>query len=119
MESKNETVAEIVKEIRDKFPPKYCSSKHCRVEVHQPILDFAYRVEVAHGREVAAKDGERNGILKANASLAADNTRLRGEVAELRECLNEAVFVMQTLFDKQMPKWRKALKGEENERVQH
>lgn len=34
------------------------------------------------------------------------------EVKVLRECLNEAVFVMQTLFDKQMPKWRKALEGE-------
>ena len=30
---------------------------------------------------MAAKEGERNGILKANAQLAADNTRLRDELA--------------------------------------
>lgn len=31
--------------------------------------------------EIAAYHGERKGLLKANESLAADNTRLRGEIA--------------------------------------
>lgn len=33
------------------------------------------------------------------------------EVEELRKCLKEAVFVMQTLFDKKMTRWRKVLEG--------
>ena len=49
------------------------------------------RIEAAHLREVGELCGERNGILNANASLAADNDRLRREVAELRECLKMAV----------------------------
>lgn len=51
MASENETVAEIVKEMRDEFPPKYCSSKHCHVEVHQPVRSFADRIEAAWQRE--------------------------------------------------------------------
>lgn len=55
------------------------------------LLSFADRIEAAHQREVGELCGERNGILNANASLAADNDRLRREVAELRECLRMAV----------------------------
>lgn len=52
MASETEKVADIVKDMRDEFPPKYCSSKHCRVEVHQPVRSFADRIEAAHEREV-------------------------------------------------------------------
>lgn len=54
------------------------------------IIEQTNKVEKLE-REVAVMTGERKGILKANESLAADNTRLRGEVAELRECLKEAI----------------------------
>ena len=75
--------------------------------------------------------GERNGILNANASLAADNDRLRREVAELerevvelRECLKEAVTEVCNRLEKcgfkepcvfkscYVQKWRKALQDE-------
>lgn len=53
MASENETIEDIVTEMRDEFPPKYCSSKHCRVEIHQPVRSFANRIEAANKREVA------------------------------------------------------------------
>lgn len=108
----NETVEEIVKRVR-----RECNSYPLTTAAAE-MMKLVREFQAAHEREIAAKDGDRKGLLKANESLASDNTRLRGElaakdgeIAELRECLKEAVFVMQTLFDKQMPKWRKALEG--------
>lgn len=46
------------------------------------ISKFADRIEAVHQREIGELKGERKGILKANEAFAADNTRLRGEIAE-------------------------------------
>ena len=44
-------------------------------------LDEAADVVECNQREISRLKGERKGILKANESLAADNTRLRDELA--------------------------------------
>lgn len=44
-------------------------------------LDEAADVVECNQREISGLKGERKGILKANESLAADNTRLRDELA--------------------------------------
>lgn len=44
------------------------------------IKALASDIRDAHKREIAEKEGERKGLLKANESLAADNTRLRDEL---------------------------------------
>ena len=58
-------------------------------------LDEAADVVECNQREIAGLKGERKGILKANESLAADNTRLRdelaakdAEIAQIKACLN-------------------------------
>ena len=132
MASENETVADIVADIRAQnqglpedsyaLSPLVCD-----------LLSFANRIEAAHQREVGELCGERNGILNANASLAADNDRLRKEVAELRECLNEtmadavAEYKNNSCFRNvkcgeiercdtcKVTKWSKALKGSSND----
>lgn len=95
MASENETVAEIANEMRGEWAQVYFSESSRR------------------------KDGEYcdNEFAAVEPGTVADRIEAahRREVAELRECLKEAVFVMQTLFDKQMPKWRKALEGANDE----
>lgn len=77
MENENETVAEIVKRVR-----RECNS-YPLPNAAGEMLKLVREIEAAHRREIAVKDGERNGILKANASLAVDNDRLRREVCDL------------------------------------
>ena len=135
MASENETVEEIVCELRD-------WNKHSFLDDydHEWCILIADRIEAAHQREVGELCGERNGILNANASLAADNDRLRREVAELerevaelRECLKEtmadavAEYKNNSCFRNvkcgeiercdtcKVMRWRKALKGESND----
>ena len=131
--SKQETITDIVADIRAQnqglpedsyaLSPLVCD-----------LLSFADRIEAAHQREVGELCGERNGILNANASLADDNDRLRREVAELerkvaelRECLKEAIrekcpFTRMSCkhgepcdYECGTVKWRKALKGASND----
>ena len=83
------------------------------------LLSFADRIEAAHQREVGELCGERNGILNANASLAADNDRLRKEVEELRECLEQAYgdkIGTYTMKGNEVERWRKALQDEGGEK---
>ena len=49
---------------------------------HINPISLADRILTAHKREIGELKGERKGILKANDAFAADNTRLRGELAE-------------------------------------
>lgn len=51
--------------------------------------ELADRYLAAHNREIGELEGERNGLLKANWSLAYDNTRLREENAKLRALVND------------------------------
>ena len=45
------------------------------------FLVWGKKIETAHKLEIGELKGERKGLLKANEAFAADNTRLRGEVA--------------------------------------
>ena len=47
------------------------------------------KIETAHKLEISELKGERAGILKANASLAADNDRLRALVREMVDELSK------------------------------
>lgn len=88
MATDNETVDEIVKDMRSQFPPKYCSSKSCRIEVDQPVRKFATRIESAHKREVAELKTAYDRAVSADARHAVENERLKGEVAELTAIIN-------------------------------
>ena len=66
-------------------------------------LDEAADVVECNQREISRLKGERKGILKANESLAADNTRLRdelaakdSEIATLRALVNGLADVVST-----------------------
>ena len=139
MSNKQETIADIVADIRAQnqglpedsyaLSPLVCD-----------LLSFADRIQSSHQREVGELCGERNGILNANASLADDNDRLRREVSELkrevtelRECLKEtmadavAEYKNNSCFRNvkcgeiercdtcKVMKWRKVLKGASND----
>lgn len=77
-ETQNETVEQVCEKMKEpsiykgRFPASFFGGE---------FREFADRILAAYKREIAAKEGERKGILKANESLAADNTRLRGELA--------------------------------------
>ena len=131
MSSKQETIEDIVAEMRNE---SHAGDESCLEWIGAKMHTYADRIEAAHQREVAELRGERNGILNANASLADDNDRLRREVAELerkvselRECLKEAVTEVCNRLEKcgfkepcvfktcYVQKWRKALKGSSND----
>lgn len=71
----NEKIEDIVLEMRKGFDMSWHDVD--REWAH----DLADRIEAAHNREFGELKGERKGILKANEAFAADNTRLRGELA--------------------------------------
>ena len=80
MANDNETVEQVCEIVADLCSPDGGSFETIDGDrVYATLL--ADRILDAHKREIAAKEGERKGILKANESLAADNTRLRGELA--------------------------------------
>ena len=102
MASENETVEDLVKELRGIKGGQHTngglSFERWRARC-QFADDYADRFEAAHRREVGELCGERNGILNANASLAADNDRLRREVAELKSKMNDVVCENEALRD--------------------
>ena len=51
MSWKKETVGDIVRSMRESCPRKFCSSKSCRIEIEQPVREFASRIESAWLRE--------------------------------------------------------------------
>ena len=127
-----ETIADIVAAMRNEG---HAGDESCLEWVGAKMRTYADRIEAAHQREVGELCGERNGILNANASLAADNDRLRREVAELerevaelRECLKEAIrekcpFTRMSCkhgepcdYECGTVKWRKALQDEGGEK---
>ena len=130
MASENEKVEDLVKELRGIKGGQHTnggiSFERWRARC-QFADDYAGCFEVAHRREIAELCGERNGILNANASLAANNDRLRRKVDELRECLKEAIrekcpFLRMSCkhgepcdYGCGTLKWRRALKGASND----
>ena len=123
----NETVEQAYEDIRKKIKQYKIDSAYEHIACMYTVFaveDMIDRIDAAHQREVGELCGERNGILNSNASLAADNDRLRREVAELRECLREAVAEVCNRLEKcgfkepcvfktcYVQKWRKALREE-------
>lgn len=84
MASDNETVAEIREDVSEYLTSIGPSEYPAETEFEE----FANRFVAAHKREIAEKDGERKGILKANKLLAVDNDRLRREVAEMKDTID-------------------------------
>ena len=84
MQSKNKTHADVIADMRQRAAVALRQDADAVVHhnaVGEMLSALADEAEAAHKREIAAKDGERKGLLKANESLANDNTRLRGELA--------------------------------------
>ena len=104
MASENETVADIVAEMRNE---SHAGDESCLEWVGAKMRTFADRIEAAHQREVAELKRQRNealaiasdidkcasierhtdAMLKKNEVIVG----LRKEVAELRECLKETM----------------------------
>ena len=73
------------------------------------MLEYlAARAEEAHKREIAGMKGERKGILKANESLSADNTRLRDEMAAKDAEIAKIRSLVKELADALVVVWIKA-----------
>lgn len=127
MASENETVAEIVNEMRGSTEQRYCSSKHCQVKVYNPILDFADRIEAAYKREVEK-------LSKRLEYVIEDSNRTCGlcepskKILKLQDCLKEAIEDSCASCDDEdengcslcrkecrVRKWRKTLEGTDNE----
>lgn len=113
MASNNETIADIVAQIR--------AAAHIQnADSPRDVLKFADRIESAHKRELAAKDDERLTIVAIYENVIAAKDR---EIAELRECLKEAIrekcpftrmscrYGEQCDYECGTQKWRNALKG--------
>lgn len=75
----DEKISDIIAEARGVFEEL---RKHGYESVSLDRMESTIgRIEAAYTREIGELKGERKGILKANESFAADNTRLRGELA--------------------------------------
>ena len=75
----SETVRAIISEARGVFD-ELLKHGYAVVSIDR-MADIIDRIIAAHDREIGELKGERKGLLKANEAFAADNTRLRGEVA--------------------------------------
>ena len=135
-----ETIADIVAAMRNEG---HAGNASCLEWVSAKFTSYADRIEAAHQREVAELKRQRNealaiasdidkcasierhtdAMLKKNEVIVG----LRKEVAELRECLKEAVTEVCNRLEKcgfkepcvfktcYVQKWRKALKGSSND----
>ena len=125
MSNKQETIADIVADIRAQnqglpedsyaLSPLVCD-----------LLSLADRIEAAHRREVAELKSKMNDVVCENEALrdACGTCGAKREVAELRECLREAVTEVCNRLEKcgfkepcvfktcYVQKWRKALQDE-------
>ena len=75
----NEKISDIIAQARDVFD-EIRKHGHDVVSLDR-MADIIDRILAANEREIGELKGERKGLLKANEAFAADNTRLRGEVA--------------------------------------
>ena len=85
--SKHETVANIVKRVR-----RDCNSYPLPTAAAE-MLKLVREIDAAHQREVAELKSKMNDVVLENESLrdACGTCGAKREVAELRECLREAV----------------------------
>ena len=92
METDNETVdqvCEYIYELVIAIHDKEHNGKQDIKNVWHIVQQVKDRIIDAHKREIGELKGERAGILKANASLAADNDRLRELVKEMADELSK------------------------------
>ena len=115
MASENETVVDIVNEMRRRTNAGdgiFYSMEGRRV------MEMTDRIEAAHKRELEEKQAQiDDGVRKFNE---IDNMlqEERAKVAELRECLMQAYgdkMGTYTMIGIEVPKWRKVLEGTKNE----
>ena len=130
MASENETVDDIVKEKRDTADEAELKGKNTfSFDLAKMLREEANRIEAAHRREVAELKSKMNDVVCENEALreACGTCCAKLEVAELRECLKEAVTEVCNRLEKcgfkepcvfktcYVQKWRKALKGASND----
>ena len=124
MSNKHETIADIVAEMLEFADTD--SQTIGRDVLRRRIQHFSRRFEAAHHREVAELKSKMNDVVCENEALrdACGTCGAKREVAELRECLREAVTEVCNRLEKcgfkepcvfktcYVQKWRKALQGE-------
>ena len=94
MASENETVDDIVKEKRDTADEAELKGKNTfSFDLAKMLREEANRIEAAHRREVAELKSKMNDVVCENEALrdACGTCGAKREVAELRECLKEAI----------------------------
>ena len=122
MASENETVEEIVNET--KFTIDYGNGVLLDLAGKQAV-DILDRIKVAHRRAVAVVLKDRDEMFKSEQDTVAktkewfdEYQKLKLEVAELRECLEQAYgdkIGTYTMKGNEIERWRKALKGAKDE----
>ena len=122
MSNKHETIADIVAEMLEFADTD--SQTIGRDVLRRRIQHFSRRFEAAHHREVAELKSKMNDVVCENEALrdACGTCGAKREVAELRECLKEAIrekcpFTRMSCkhgepcdYECGTVKWRKALK---------
>ena len=94
MARENETVDDIVKEKKDTADEAELKGKNTfSFDLAKMLREEADRIEVAHRREVAELKSKMNDVVCENEALreACGTCCAKREVAELRECLKEAI----------------------------
>ena len=131
MSNKQETIADIVAAMRNE---SHAGDESCLEWVGAKMRTYADRIEDAHQREVAVVLKDRDEMFKSEQETVAktkewfdEYQKLKREVAELRECLKEAIrekcpFTRMSCkhsepcdYECGTVKWRKALKGSSND----
>ena len=112
MASENETIADIVSEMIEFAETD--SQTIGRDVLRRRIQNFARRFEAAAKREVAELNSKMNDVVCENEALreACGTCCAKREVAELRECLEQAYgdkIGTYTMKGNEVERWRKAL----------
>ena len=129
----NETVEQAYEDIRKKIKKYKIDSAYEHIACMYTVFaveDMIDRIEAAHRREVAELKSKMNDVVCENEAMrdACGTCCAKREVAELRECLREAVTEVCNRLEKcgfkepcvfktcYVQEWRKALKDEGGEK---
>ena len=119
MSNKQETIADIVAEMRNESHAGYES---CLEWVGEKMRTYADRFEAAHKREVSELKRKMNDVVCENEALrdACGTCGAKREIAELRIGIEELLDALQSIYNEECTsygtseihnKWRKALEG--------
>ena len=115
MASENETVDDIVKEKRDTADEAELKGKNTfSFDLAKMLREEANRIEAAHRREFAELKSKMNDVVCENEAMrdACGTCGAKREVAELRECLEQAYgdkIGTYTMKGNEVDRWRNAL----------